>query len=272
MMRVVIRLLMIAAIAWVAWRAIQALREGGGSNERDDRDDRALPAAPEPPTKQQLDDWLRSADREIEQARHWSDSEVALGVEEYTMQRATDEGLLLAQLAQRPERASQHALRMLQDPAQLARLRRRKGRETGVQRACRLIARHPDAAAVPFLCEVLDGPEPNGRDEAAQALAATPGRRALAELQQRGALRADHPCCEHALRGLVSAGRDLPRDELLMLWSELPDDAFEARRLTLRLLAGHRDERDRALFLRVAEADVACGETAAQCLRDWRGA
>ena len=256
-----LRLLAIAAVAWIAWRLIVRVR--GVPGDAAQRCDAPMSA------EHQLEQWLQQTDRAIEQARHWTNSEVALGVESYVLQRADDEGLLLGQLMQQRPRAAALALEMLESPAQLARLRRRKGRETGLHRALRLVALQPAAAALPFLCELLDGPDDAGRAEAAQWLAATPGDRAFAELAARGILAAEHVNCEPALRGLHGARRSLPRRMLLQLWQRLPDRSYEARRLTLLLLANHRDERDRALFERVATESEECGDTAAQCLAGW---
>lgn len=85
-------------------------------------------------------------DRELERARHWSEGEVALAIEQYVFKlkhSSEDDADLVRKLAQQPEKTQRQILKVLADPDMQTRLRKEPRGEPALYRACQVLLTQP---------------------------------------------------------------------------------------------------------------------------------
>lgn len=152
----------------------------------------------------------RTSLRDLEAAKHWSDGEVRIGVEQFLLK--VDEGSALhplaRQLAQQPERTAAQVLRMLRDPELQSRLQRRRNGQTPWMRACMLLDAAPAEEHGEFVRRLLDDAEEPVRRDGWRQLARIGADSVLAELE-RGAAEsaAVRECLARGLRDALAADR-----------------------------------------------------------------
>lgn len=193
---------------WVRWTRSAARRPAEVPRDGSPIADPAANRDPEGdrprPTKQ------RTSLRELETAKHWSDGEIRIGVEQFLMK--VDDGSALhplaRQLAQQPERTAAQVLQMLRDPELQSRLQRRRNGQTPWLRACILLDAAPAEEHAEFVRRLLDDAEEPVRLEGWRQLGRIGADRVLAELE-RGAAESSavRECLARGLRDALAAGR-----------------------------------------------------------------
>ncbi|MFO1032478.1 MAG: hypothetical protein U1F60_15455 [Planctomycetota bacterium] len=193
---------------------------------------------------------LRTSQRELEMAKHWSDGEIRIGVEQFLLK--VDDGSALhplaRQLAQQPERTTAQVLRMLRDPELQSRLQRRRNGQTPWLRGCILLDAAPAEEHAEFVRRLLDDAEEPIRREGWRQLARIGADRVLAELE-RGAAEsaAVRECLARGLRDALAAGR-VSADGRRRVFTALTTHVDPVEFDVLRVLAQLDEERAKDEF------------------------
>lgn len=170
----------------------------------------------DPEVKAAVEASFAAAMRDRQRAASWTDDQVAAVVARYVLELThseDDDNDLEGKLAAQPERAAEHARRLLAEPSLQQRLHhavRRRGKQDGLlespaQRACELIGNHALPAAIPVLVPLLQLPHDGTRKAAALALGRTGDPAAIEGLRQALA-DADEYVRSYAMTGLQRAG------------------------------------------------------------------
>lgn len=204
-MMLAIRLLAAVAIVAVIVRLLQRRKAPVASD--------APPASGAPSASDSPDLWasmhahFEQQDRELEQARHWSDGEIRLAVEQYVFKLSHSEDDVddwLAKLRQQPDKAAREALRQAEDPDLQSRLRKEPKGQPALYRACQVMMLAPRAAAAPQIERLLAAHQAEVRHDALRWLAqvADPAHAdALVEALRGGDPGALHPVLAGLLDG-----------------------------------------------------------------------
>jgi len=153
MMPVLLRLIALAIVGILVMRWLQRKTPDEVVTDAPKRD----PAKP-PDLWQSLNDFYQHQDRELELAKHWSDDEVALAIEQYVFKlehSSDDANDLLRKLAQQPETTQQILLQIVADPDMQTRLRKEPRGEPAIYRACQLLMQQPSPRAKPYVERLL---------------------------------------------------------------------------------------------------------------------
>ena len=121
-----------------------------------------------------MNEHFQQRDRELEQARHWSDDEIALALEQYVFKlhhSDDDHDEWFEKLSQQPEKASGLALQALGDPDLQSRLRREPRGEPALFRAVELLMLAPSKKAPAQVRRLLTASDERVRGKAMQWLA-----------------------------------------------------------------------------------------------------
>ena len=153
-------------------------------------------------------------DRELEQARHWSDGEIRLAVEQYVFKLAHSDDDVddwLAKLRQQPDKAAREALRQANDPDLQSRLRKEPKGQPALYRACELMMLAPDAAAAPQIERLLAAHQPEIRHDALRWL---PQVAALSDVGPlvEAVSAADESAQQQVFAGILDRGHDQGRE------------------------------------------------------------
>jgi len=121
-----------------------------------------------------MNDHFQQRDRELEQAKHWSDDEIGLALEQYIFKlkhsdNDTDEWLL--KLAQQPAKAAQQALATLSDQSMQSRLRKEPQGQPTLYRACQVLMLAPPSQAAQPIQTLLAANDEDVRIDALRWLA-----------------------------------------------------------------------------------------------------
>lgn len=172
MPRIVGGLLVLIAIAWWLHRRKQRGPEPCASSQTPDLWD-------------SMTEHFQELDRELEQARHWSEGEIAIAIEQYVFKlehSSEDDDDLARKLSQQPDQTERQVLRVLADPNMQTRLRKEPRGEPALYRACQLLLAHPSSKAVPYVRRLLAAASDPVRIEAFQWLAQVSDDTAIDEL------------------------------------------------------------------------------------------
>lgn len=174
MPRIIGGLLVLIAVAWWLHRRKQT---GKGPSA----------IAENPDLWDSMTEHFEGLDRELAQARHWSEDEVALAIEQYVFKlehSSEDDDDLVRKLSQQPNKTENQVLRVLGDPNMQTRLRKEPRDEPALYRACQLLLAQPTSKAVPFVRRLLAAASDPVRIDAFQWLAQACDDTAVGELAQ----------------------------------------------------------------------------------------
>lgn len=152
-------LFLIILTAWATWRWLRA-RPHQGPGFRD--------AVKNPDLWTEMEDHFHDIQKAREQAKHWSEDEVALAVERYLFKilHSDDDDDLGQQLAQQPEVTARLVRETLRDTAMRTRLQKQKRGQMAWVRACMLLDNDPRAENAHFVRALLDDPNEDNRRDA----------------------------------------------------------------------------------------------------------
>jgi hypothetical protein len=153
----------------IRWLRRQQLPRDQQPEARDAND-----VAKNPDLLHSLQEFYQQEDRELELAKHWSDDEVALAIEQYVFKlqhSADDHDDLLRKLAQQPETTQRLVMAIANDPDMQTRLRKEPRGEPAIYRAVQLLMQNPTRQAKPFIERLLAASNQTVRQDAQQWLA-----------------------------------------------------------------------------------------------------
>ncbi|MFT6080123.1 MAG: hypothetical protein ACI8UD_000113 [Planctomycetota bacterium] len=121
-----------------------------------------------------MNEHFQQRDRELEQAKHWSDDEIALAFDYYVfkLKHSDDDNEdAFRKLAQQPHKASEQALVTLGDPNLQSRLRKEPKDQPALYRACQVLMLSPSAHAAPQVRRLLAASKSDVKNDALRWLA-----------------------------------------------------------------------------------------------------
>ncbi|MGK0204374.1 MAG: hypothetical protein ACI9S9_003457, partial [Planctomycetota bacterium] len=156
-----------------------------------------------------MNEHFQQRDRELEQAKHWSDDEIDLAMEQYVFKlKHSDDDTheWFRKLAQQPDKAAQRALTTLRAPDMQARLRKEPQGEPALYRACQVLMLAPQANAAPEVRRLLSANTEGVRNNALRWLAQVADATYVDDLID--GLRGDEDECWAVLNGLSDGKHD----------------------------------------------------------------
>lgn len=208
-----------------------------------------------------MNEHFQQRDRELEQAKHWSDDEIALALEHYVfkLEHSDDDNEeWFRKLAQQPHRAAEQALAMLDNPDLQARLRKEPKGQPSLYRACQVLMLAPSAQAAPQVRRLLAASKSDVKNDALRWLAQVADATYVDDLLE-GLHSNDEDARWAVLNGLINgthgAGSRLTIDMFEPVATLLSRDACDSTEQTAQLLLRWNRESALARFEQIGAFD-----------------